>query len=190
MTPHLNCLIETVQMRGHNICFYVELTKIIPNYHQILCSAYPFLIKINVFTFRGSTFYVPFSMGVYSCSGKSFPVREDLFQKRFHYPETQTEKKVTEAVHICTSGRKSLICTCIYCVHKLIFTIDKPNVSSPVKSTESYCCHFDVGVGIGVTLKKFYIKIFLCYGQGTVRRAILCRGRFYFSVVSMHTSQC
>ena len=23
-------------MRGHNICFYEELTKIIPNYHQIL----------------------------------------------------------------------------------------------------------------------------------------------------------
>ena len=23
-------------MRGHNICFYAELTKIIPNYHQIL----------------------------------------------------------------------------------------------------------------------------------------------------------
>ena len=25
VTPHLNCL-ETVQMRGHNICFYAELT--------------------------------------------------------------------------------------------------------------------------------------------------------------------
>ena len=36
VTPHLNRLIETVQMRGHNICFYAELTKIIPNYHQIL----------------------------------------------------------------------------------------------------------------------------------------------------------
>ena len=23
-------------MRGHNICLYAELTKIIPNYHQIL----------------------------------------------------------------------------------------------------------------------------------------------------------
>ena len=29
MTPHLNCLIE---MRGHNICFDAELTKIIPDY--------------------------------------------------------------------------------------------------------------------------------------------------------------
>ena len=53
--PHLNRLIETVQMSGHNIWFYAELTKIIlvqmsghniwfyaeltkiiPNYHQIL----------------------------------------------------------------------------------------------------------------------------------------------------------
>ena len=30
VTPHLNRLFETVQMRGHNICFYAELTKIIP----------------------------------------------------------------------------------------------------------------------------------------------------------------
>ena len=36
VTPHLNCLIKTVQMRDHNICFYAELIKIIPNYHQIL----------------------------------------------------------------------------------------------------------------------------------------------------------
>ena len=36
MTPHLNCLIEMVQMRGHNISFYAELTNIIPIYHQIL----------------------------------------------------------------------------------------------------------------------------------------------------------
>ena len=38
VTPHLNRL-ETVQIRGHNICFYAELTKIIPNYHQILSRA-------------------------------------------------------------------------------------------------------------------------------------------------------
>ena len=36
VTPHLNHLIETVQMRGHNIRFYAELKKIIPNYQQIL----------------------------------------------------------------------------------------------------------------------------------------------------------
>ena len=35
VTPHLNHLDETVQMRGHNLCFYAELTKIIHNYHQI-----------------------------------------------------------------------------------------------------------------------------------------------------------
>ena len=37
VTPHLNCLIEKVQMRGHNICFYAEFIKNIPNdmYHQI-----------------------------------------------------------------------------------------------------------------------------------------------------------
>ena len=33
---HLNRLLETVQMRGYNIDFYAELTKIIFNYHQIL----------------------------------------------------------------------------------------------------------------------------------------------------------
>ena len=46
VTPHLNHLTEmvqmrvttyeTVQMRGHNIGFYGELTKNIINYHQIL----------------------------------------------------------------------------------------------------------------------------------------------------------
>ena len=36
MTPHLNRLDETFQMRGHNVWFYAELTKILPNYHQIL----------------------------------------------------------------------------------------------------------------------------------------------------------
>ena len=28
VTPHLNRLVETVQMRGHSICFYAELTKL------------------------------------------------------------------------------------------------------------------------------------------------------------------
>ena len=36
-------LIETVQIRGHNICLYAELIKIIPNDHKklplIYCSA-------------------------------------------------------------------------------------------------------------------------------------------------------
>ena len=36
VTSHLDCLLEMVQMRGHDICFYAALTKIIPFYHQIL----------------------------------------------------------------------------------------------------------------------------------------------------------
>ena len=35
VTPHLKCLDVPVQMRV-TTCFYGELTKIIPNYHQIL----------------------------------------------------------------------------------------------------------------------------------------------------------
>ena len=31
VTPHLNRLNKTVQMRGQNICLYAGLTKIIPN---------------------------------------------------------------------------------------------------------------------------------------------------------------
>ena len=45
VTPHLNCLNKTVQMRGHNICLYAELTKIIPNFHQLL-------LLISVYDFR------------------------------------------------------------------------------------------------------------------------------------------
>ena len=44
MTPHLT---EIVQMRGHNICFYAELTKIIPHYHQILICSFG-VITINL----------------------------------------------------------------------------------------------------------------------------------------------
>ena len=36
VTPHLNRLFETVQMRGHNIWFHLEIRKIIPNNHHIL----------------------------------------------------------------------------------------------------------------------------------------------------------
>ena len=36
VTHQLNNLIETVQTRGLNICLNAELTKFIPNYHQIL----------------------------------------------------------------------------------------------------------------------------------------------------------
>ena len=36
VTPYLNPIIEMVQMSGHFICYYVELTKNIRLYHQIL----------------------------------------------------------------------------------------------------------------------------------------------------------
>ena len=35
VTPHLNCLNETAQMKAHNICFCAELTKIISHYQFI-----------------------------------------------------------------------------------------------------------------------------------------------------------
>ena len=35
MTPHLNRLIETVQMRGHNICFRREIIRIIIKYSLV-----------------------------------------------------------------------------------------------------------------------------------------------------------
>ena len=33
-------------MRGHNICFYAELTKIVSNYHQILPLIYRALLPV------------------------------------------------------------------------------------------------------------------------------------------------
>ena len=36
LAPHLNRLIETVQMRGYNIWFQREIRQIIPELHQIL----------------------------------------------------------------------------------------------------------------------------------------------------------
>ena len=35
--PSSNCLVEMVQLKGHSMCFYVELTKNIPDYDQIFC---------------------------------------------------------------------------------------------------------------------------------------------------------
>ena len=48
VTPHLNRLVETVQMRGHNISFYSELTKIIRNYHQILPLIYSSVANTDI----------------------------------------------------------------------------------------------------------------------------------------------
>ena len=50
MTPHLNRLIETVQMRAHNIGFYTELTKIIAKYYQILPLIYSSQSDLNLHT--------------------------------------------------------------------------------------------------------------------------------------------
>ena len=63
MTPHLNHPNETVEMgggggggggvcvwgggEGHNLSFYAELTKIIPNYQPILPSIYSSAIKYS-----------------------------------------------------------------------------------------------------------------------------------------------
>ena len=47
VTPHLNRLFETVQMRGHNICCHAELTKIIPGIitkYYLMSRALNFLI--------------------------------------------------------------------------------------------------------------------------------------------------
>ena len=38
MTPHLNCLVEMVQVRGHNICFTVSSTvQMRGSQHKVLC---------------------------------------------------------------------------------------------------------------------------------------------------------
>ena len=47
VTPSLNCLLKTIQMRGQNVRFYAELTKIIPSHHQILPLVYGFMYKIS-----------------------------------------------------------------------------------------------------------------------------------------------
>ena len=44
----MNRLVEKVQMRGHNICSYTELTKIILNYHQITPSYLELWSDVNI----------------------------------------------------------------------------------------------------------------------------------------------
>ena len=41
-----NYVLETVQMRGHNICFYAELTEITSNYRKILPLIYSFVDNV------------------------------------------------------------------------------------------------------------------------------------------------
>ena len=54
VTPHLDSLVETVQMRGLNICIYAELTKIIPNYSRtsIVRNASDFQLFFELSEFR------------------------------------------------------------------------------------------------------------------------------------------
>ena len=40
------------------------------------------------------------------------------------------------------------------------------------ENTESYCCHFDIGVSVVVSLQNF-----LCYGQGMVKVSYPVRGQ-------------
>ena len=58
MTTHLNCLVKAVQMRGHNICFNVDIMEVIPilakiisNYHQLLCFIRTTVIGILIIVF-------------------------------------------------------------------------------------------------------------------------------------------
>ena len=78
VNPHLNCLVETFQMRGHIICLYAELTQSIPNYHQNAPS-YLELCCYNIGDIRVVKYYKDCSRRPYSAevvSYKSGPVRQ------------------------------------------------------------------------------------------------------------------
>ena len=55
-TPHLNRLIETVQIKGQKIWSYVELTKIIPKYHQILPLIYTYRALKDTLRYQCSSY--------------------------------------------------------------------------------------------------------------------------------------
>ena len=73
MTPQLNRLDETVQMRGHNIRLYAALTKIILNYHQILS-----LIKSSDSAIRHRHFPLKYSHIVLFCYEMVFLLQKIL----------------------------------------------------------------------------------------------------------------
>ena len=52
------------------------------------------------------------------------------------------------------------------------------------RSTESYCCHFGIGVGVGlgITLKSFTSKFILYDGLSTVKQTILYTVRSCFKI--------
>ena len=39
----------------------------------------------------------------------------------------------------------------------------RPFLAHLYKSTKTYCCHFDVGIGTGVTLYSFILKFFMLW---------------------------
>ena len=48
-----------------------------------------------------------------------------------------------------------------------LFFFSIPLLARLYESTESYCCHFDVGIGVGdsITLSKFYVKVFMLWAR-------------------------
>lgn len=76
-----------------------------------------------------------------------------------------------------TDKYKSVLCSSAQ--KRFLFFANNPQTLDPsyrflahlYESTESYCCHLDVGVSIGVdmgiTLGSFHVRVFVCEGQGT-----------------------
>ena len=80
MAPHLNGLVKTVLMRGHNICFYAKLTNMIPKYHQIL----PLIYSSDIFPFKNlqkNTLVYPFPLKVLSTAKHHNGFKKHLFFK-------------------------------------------------------------------------------------------------------------
>ena len=66
VTPHLNRLAETVQMSGHNVCLYAELTKIIPNEKDAYYFGPAFMQLLTAFMSLNGTFYYHYSPHIIS----------------------------------------------------------------------------------------------------------------------------
>ena len=73
VTPHLNCLDETVQMRGHNMSFYAELTKIIIKYSLLSRALFIFFFCLHFqgkSTLKGKNLYLLNKLLAFRTSGK------------------------------------------------------------------------------------------------------------------------
>ena len=57
VTPHLNSLVETAQIRGQNICFYAELTKLslIIIKYSLLSTALEYFSEAKIFKHLNSS---------------------------------------------------------------------------------------------------------------------------------------